>query len=184
MNNQYVIKYIISVLMITTTGLIAGCDQVNSSNTGTDSGFGSGAYAEVIDVKPVTKTVQVPREVCNDVVVTHEQESKDPNRIVGTVTGAVIGGVLGNEIGSGKGNDAATVGGAVVGGYAGNQVQEEMQEGNTYQTTERKCETAYDSRQEPAGYQVTYRYDGADRTINLAYDPGRRLPMKDGQVAL
>ncbi len=151
MNNQSVIKNIFSVLLITATGLIAGCDKVSSSNSGTDSGFSSSAYAEVIDVTPITKTVQVPREVCNDVVVTRNKEVKDPNRILGTVTGAVIGGVLGNEIGSGKGNDAATVGGAVVGGYAGNQVQEKIQDNNAYQTTERRCETVYDNREESAG---------------------------------
>lgn len=169
---------------ITAIGLIAGCDKVGSNNSGTDSEYTSGAYAEVINVTAVTKSVDTPREECRDVVVTRTKEVKDENRIVGTITGAVIGGVLGNEIGKGKGNDAATVGGAVIGGYAGNQAQQEIQKNNTYQTTERQCETVYDSHEEPAGYQVTYRYNGADRTIHLNYDPGRRIPMKNGEVAI
>lgn len=32
------------------------------------------------------------------------------------------------------------------------------------------------------GYDVTYRYDGSQRTVRLQDDPGDRLPVLDGQV--
>ena len=32
------------------------------------------------------------------------------------------------------------------------------------------------------GYDVTYRYDGAERTVRMDERPGERLPVVDGQV--
>lgn len=88
---------------------------------------------------------KVPREVCEDKVVTRQVPAKDKDRVLGTVAGAVVGGVVGNKIGGkGTSEDIATVGGAVAGGYAGNRVQKSMQKNNTETTTERVCRTVYD----------------------------------------
>ena len=35
-----------------------------------------------------------------------------------------------------------------------------MQKGNTYTTTEQRCETVYDPHETPAGYDVVYMLDG------------------------
>jgi uncharacterized protein YcfJ len=78
------------------------------------------------------------RVVCRDVAVS--QNTRDPNRIAGTVTGAVVGGVLGNQIGDGKGRKLATVGGAVAGGAIGRKIQGERQEDRGQRTVERRCE--------------------------------------------
>jgi uncharacterized protein YcfJ len=110
--------------------------------------------------------------------------TKDPNQITGTVVGAVIGGVLGNQVGDGSGKKLATVGGAVGGGYAGNKVQEGMQDRNTVQETQRKCQTVMDSRQEDAGYDVTYRLDGSETTVRMDYDPGNRIAVENGALVL
>ncbi|MCY7313520.1 MAG: hypothetical protein LH491_07810, partial [Pseudoxanthomonas sp.] len=32
------------------------------------------------------------------------------------------------------------------------------------------------------GYDVTYRLDGAEKTVRMDYEPGDRLPVVDGQV--
>ena len=78
------------------------------------------------------------RVVCRDVAVS--QNTRDPNRIAGTVTGAVVGGVLGNQVGDGKGRKLATVGGAVAGGAIGRKIQGERQEDRGQRTVERRCE--------------------------------------------
>lgn len=78
------------------------------------------------------------RVVCRDVAVT--TNSRDPNRLAGTVAGAVIGGALGNQIGDGKGRKLATVGGAVAGGAIGRKVQGDRQENRGQRTVERRCE--------------------------------------------
>lgn len=155
--------------------VLSGCENVTGDN---------GEFAQVTSSRQAMKTIYFPVEECRDEVVTLTRETRDPNQIAGTVAGAVIGGVLGNQVGKGTGKDVATVGGAVAGGYAGNQVQEGMQQSNTYQETRQKCTTINDSRQEPAGYDVTYILNGEENTIHLDYEPGLRIPVSNGVLVL
>lgn len=173
MNKQLVIGGIAGAVAVTAIGAVAGYQMLDQAN-----------YAEVLNVKGVTRTVSVPREICRDELVTVTQTTKDPNQIAGTVVGAVIGGVLGSKVGDGTGKKLATVGGAVGGGYAGNKVQEGMQERNTSQETQRKCQTVRDSKQEDAGYDVTYRLEGREDTVHMDYDPGRRIAVENGVLVL
>lgn len=142
------------------------------------------AFAEVLAVDEVSTTVQVPREVCEDLPVTRQQPIQDPHRVAGTLAGAVIGGVLGNQIGSGSGKKLATVAGAAAGGYAGNKVQQNMQASNTYTATERRCQTVTDSRQQVVGYDVSYRLGDAQGTVRMNHKPGDRIPVENGQLLL
>jgi uncharacterized protein YcfJ len=135
-------------------------------------------YAEVTRVAPVMKTVKTQREVC------HQKEVKDEHRIAGTAIGAVVGGLLGNQIGGGDGKKIATVAGAAAGGYAGNRVQDKMQKGNTYTTTEKRCETVSDSAEKAVGYKVTYKLAGKTETVRMDHDPGERIPVRDGKLVL
>jgi uncharacterized protein YcfJ len=136
-------------------------------------------FAEVLNVDTVTKTTRKPRQVCNDRVVTHTAPPKDENRIAGTVIGAVVGGVLGNQIGDGRGKKLATAAGAAAGGYTGNKVQEQMQNGNTYTTTETNCSTVYDSSEKIIGYDVRYRLGDQEGTVRMDRAPGERLPVDE-----
>lgn len=72
-----------------------------------------------------------------------QRNSRDPNRIGGTVAGAVIGGLVGNQIGGGKGKKLATVGGAVAGGAIGRNVQGKRQENAGDRVVETRCERVY-----------------------------------------
>ena len=173
MNQQLVIGGIAGALAVTAIGAVAGYRMLDTAN-----------YADVITAKPMTKTVSVPRESCRDEQVTLTRPTKDPSQIAGTVVGAVLGGVLGNQIGDGKGKQLATVGGAVGGGYAGNKVQEGMQDRDTYQETQRKCQTIRDRHEEPDGYDVTYRLDGQVSTVHMDYDPGKRIAVENGVLSL
>lgn len=141
-------------------------------------------YAEVIRTEPIVKTVKTPRESCREVAVTTPAPVRDEHRIAGTAIGAVVGGVLGNQIGGGSGKQLATVGGAVAGGYAGNQIQQNMQEKNTRTTYETRCKTVYDSREEIAGYKVTYRIGRTEGVVETPSDPGPRIPLKNGRPDL
>jgi uncharacterized protein YcfJ len=141
-------------------------------------------YAEVVDAKPITKHIKTPRQACHDETVTHQKEVKDQHRIAGTVIGAVVGGVVGHQFGGGNGKKLATAAGAAAGGYAGNQVQDRMQKGNTYTTTEQKCETVYDVETKQIGYEVKYRFAGKESTVRMDHDPGKRLEMADGKPVL
>jgi uncharacterized protein YcfJ len=142
-------------------------------------------YAEVVAVQPVNETVKTPRQVCKDVVVTKKAPVKDEHKITGTVIGALAGGLLGNQIGGGTGKKVATVAGAAAGGYAGNQVQGNMQDSDTYQTTETRCNTVTDTSEKLVGYDVKYKLDGTVSQVRMDYDPGSKIPLDEqGRLVL
>jgi uncharacterized protein YcfJ len=173
MNRQLLIGAAIGAVAVTAIGTIAGTRLITSDD-----------YAEVVAVEPVLETISEPRQVCRDQVVDVQKPVKDEHQIAGTVAGAVIGGVLGNQVGDGSGQDIATAGGAVAGGYAGNKIQEKIQEGNTEQQLQQVCETVYDTREVQDGYRVTYELDGREHTVQMDYDPGRRIALEDGRPVL
>jgi uncharacterized protein YcfJ len=159
--------------VIATAGGAAGYKYINRDQ-----------YADVLDVKPITKTINTPREECHDEEVTHTRPVKDENRIAGTAIGAVLGGVLGNQVGGGNGKKLATVAGAAAGGYAGNKTQQHMQENDTYTTVEQRCRTVTDKSEKVSGYEVHYRYKGKEDTIRMDHDPGNKIPVKNGELVL
>jgi uncharacterized protein YcfJ len=141
-------------------------------------------YAMVVSVEDVKETVNTPREVCEDVVVAKKAPVKDEHKIAGTAIGAVVGGVLGNQIGSGSGKKLATVAGAAAGGYAGNKVQGNMQDKDTYTTTERRCRTVTDTSENVIGYDVTYMLGDKEGKVHMKEKPGVRIPVENGQLVL
>ena len=115
-------------------------------------------FAEVLEAKEVTEEIPVSREVCKDVQVTHRKAPRDEHQILGTVAGAVIGGV------------------------AGKKTQEKMQAGDTYTTTERRCETRQETRTQVTGYDVRYRLGDQEGRIRMSQRPGDRIPVRDGKL--
>ena len=166
---------VIGVVIATAGGAIASYTMM--SNKAPD-------YAQVVNVEELTETINTPREVCEDVPVTRKAPVKDQHKITGTAIGAVVGGLLGNQIGSGSGRKIATVAGAVGGGYAGNKVQGNMQDSDTYTTTERRCHTVTDSHQNVVGYNVTYMIGDQEGTVRMDEKPGSRIPVENGQLLL
>ena len=141
-------------------------------------------YAEVLAVKDIKEKVRTPREECQDVPVQKRAAVEDRNRIAGTVIGGVLGGLVGSQIGRGGGNTVATIAGAAAGGYAGNSVQKNMQDKDVVSTVEHRCKTVYDVSEKIVGYDVSYRLEGKEDHVRLAYDPGNRIPVKDGKLVL
>jgi uncharacterized protein YcfJ len=142
------------------------------------------AYADVLDVTPVRQTVETPHQDCQDVTVEKQRPVKDENRLAGTAIGALVGGVLGHQIGGGSGRQLATVAGAAAGGYAGNRVQKNLQDKDTYTTTENRCRTVQNSKQEVVGYDVHYKLGDRVDVVRMKEMPGARIPVKDGQLVL
>lgn len=157
------------------------------------------AYAEVVDVRPVTErrplyatvigtepiretsTTTTPREVCEDIVVQERLPERDGN-VGGTVAGAIIGGLVGNQIGDGNGRKVATAAGAAAGGYIGHRVDRNHVGGRVVARTERQCRTITDTSRSTrvVGYNVTYRNeDGTTGTIRLDSKPGNRIVLGD-----
>lgn len=174
MNKSLVTGLVIGAAVVTTGAAVANLEIFDRGPK----------FADVLNVEAVKETTRTPREVCRDHVVTHQAPVKDEKRIAGTVIGAVVGGVLGNQIGDGSGRKIATAAGAAAGGYAGNKVQQRMQNGNTYTTTEQRCETVYDSKEKIVGYDVRYRLGDKEDTVRMDRDPGPRIPVENGQLLL
>ena len=142
-------------------------------------------FAQVVSATPIKEIVKTPRQECRNVAVTHRRPIQDENRIIGSALGAVAGGVVGHQFGGGRGKDVATVVGALGGGYAGNQVQGNMQESDTYTTTQQKCNTVYEKSEKMIGYDVTYRIGDQQGKIRMDKDPGTQIPLdNNGQLVL
>lgn len=175
MNKSMLSGIVIGVVVATAGGAIAGYSALASKTP---------THAEVTKVAEITEQEKTPRQECRDVTVTRQKPVQDQHKVIGTVAGAVIGGVLGNQVGGGNGKKIATVAGAAAGGYAGNKAQERMQANDTYTTTEQRCETVYDTSEKIVGYQVDYRIGEQTGTIRIDHNPGDRIPLQDGQLAL
>ena len=141
-------------------------------------------FAEVVAVKEAKETITTPREKCEQVQVQHQAPVKDQHRATGTVVGGVAGGLLGSTIGGGSGKTVATIAGAAAGAYAGNQVQKNMQEKDVVTTTETRCKTVHETSEKFLGYDVTNRLEGKEGKVRMAADPGKQIPVKDGQLVL
>lgn len=175
MNKSIVIGTTLSVFGL--GGLAVGAYQVSNYAQPPEP-----VYADILQVEAATRTVETPREVCENVVVNQQAPSRDPNRIIGTAAGAIVGGLLGNQVGGGSGKKIATVAGAVGGGLAGREVQGRIESGQTTTTTRRECHTVTDTRQEHLGYDVEYRVDGQVFSDRLDEAPqGDRVLMQNGQ---
>ena len=92
------------------------------------------------------------------------------------IAGAIIGGILGHQVGSGRGNDAATVAGAVAGAAIGANTG-----GTTYSRDVQRCSRSQASGP-PLFWDVTYRFRGVDRYVQLTNPPGRTITVnRDGE---
>jgi uncharacterized protein YcfJ len=141
-------------------------------------------FAEVLSTKEAKQTVTTPRQVCEQVQVQKQAPVKDQHRATGTILGGVAGGLLGSTIGGGSGKTVATVAGAAAGAYGGNQVQKNMQEKDVVTSTETRCKTVNDTSEKLLGYDVTYRLEGKEATVRMAFNPGKQIPVQDGKLVL
>jgi len=173
MNKSMLTGTVLGVVAATAVGSIASYKMLSGPE-----------LAQVLSVTPVTESVETPREECEYVVVTKQEPVKDEHKVTGSVLGAVAGGLAGNAIGGGGKNTGAKIAGAVVGGYAGNKVQGRMQDNDTYQTTERRCNTVMDVSERNVGYDVEYRMGEESGKVRMDYDPGSVIPVQDGQLVL
>lgn len=173
MNKSLAVGLVLGAVAASAAGAVAGYRMIAAPGG-----------AQVVSATAVTRTIKTPRQECHDEQVTHTKPVKDEHKLVGTGVGAVVGGLLGSRIGGGNTRIVTGLAGAAAGGYAGNQIQGKMQKGNTYTTTEKRCVTAYDTREEAAGFEVVYELDGKRHQVHMDHDPGQVIPVRDGQVMI
>jgi uncharacterized protein YcfJ len=132
---------------------------------------GGAEQGRVISSTPVIQQVAVPRQVCQDEVVT----SQGYNSGAGAVMGGLAGGAIGNAIGDGSGRAAATVIGLIGGAMLGNRIEGS---GAPQTQTVRRCgtQTVYENR--TVGFQVVYEYAGRQYQVQMPHDPGPTIPLQ------
>ena len=125
--------------------------------------------ADVVDVRAVYGQ---PEQRC-----WVERESVPTGRssehsVPGAIVGGLIGGILGHQVGSGRGNDVATAAGAIGGAVLGSNVAS-----NTYTSLDvQKCAPSRVSGP-PQYYDVTYRFRGENRYVQMAQPPGPKIAV-------
>ncbi len=60
----------------------------------------------------------------------------------------------------------------------------QLAEGRKGDAPEEPCVMVYDTESVPSGYDVTYELDGAQKVVRMDHDPGKRIPVEDGELVL
>lgn len=171
MNTHSVTWAVVAALLIVPAAAFAG-DRGHHGHSRFDK-------AKVINVEPITRTVEVsrPRRECWDEEVTRYdyQESATP-----MLLGGIIGGVIGNQFGGGSGNKAATVAGTLLGASIGHDSGRQNAYARPVTDYEQRCEVSDDSYVEEriTGYHVTYRYHGEVYETRMDHDPGEWVRVR------
>lgn len=134
-------------------------------------------YVDVIDAQPIIETISVPerREICERFPEQHGTRKHSHGG--GALLGAVIGGVIGNRFGKGNGRKAATAAGVMIGAGVG---AEKERRRHNHHGVETRCyiDTVYREEEQLVGYDVSYRYDGELRYVQLQDHPGDKLKLR------
>jgi uncharacterized protein YcfJ len=141
-------------------------------------------YADVIQSMPLYQVVQVqsPRQQCWEEEIAVERYPDRNQSRTPVLVSTILGGALGNAVGNNKSSQrVGAVVGAVLGHSIGRDIVRSRNRAGTreYEVVER-CETVYESAQQERliGYQVTYLFDGEERTIQTQSDPGDRIRIR------
>lgn len=139
-------------------------------------------YAQVVQANPIYQIVELsePSEQCWQEEVIIERSSRGGSNTP-VVVSTIIGGAIGNAVGSNKSNQRV---GAVLGAVLGHSIGRDIVRNNRRSRTDseivERCKTVYETVQEErlVGYQVTYLYEGEERTIRTDSDPGEQIKLR------
>ncbi len=124
----------------------------------------AGEYVEVISVNPAWTTLHTPIDGCVELSRQSDHTSNSGVRRSVPIAGALIGSL---ENRHGSKDDAP-------------HALENSPE--LAQAAPMGPEGCYETRQVKSGYEVTYRFNGEVHIVDMDFDPGRRLPVVEGQV--
>ncbi len=141
--------------------------------------------ADVIASTPIYRVVEIstPHEECWEEEVVRQDVRRHDRSATPSLLGMVIGGALGNAVGN---NNSARKVGTVVGAILGGSIAKDISRANdarrstVYVETEERCRTVYNTREEEklVGYDVSYRYNGIERTVRMPEDPGTTVRLR------
>ena len=141
-------------------------------------------YAEVLESRPIYQLVEVstPQEQCWEEEVAVDRRYRDNDSSTPVIVSTILGGAIGNAVGHNKSNKRV---GAVLGAVLGHSIGRDIVRGNSqsgyreYEVVE-SCQTVYEQHEEERliGYQVTYLYNGEERSVRTDSDPGDQIRLR------
>lgn len=141
--------------------------------------------AQVTAVRPIYRVVEssIPQQECWEEEVVRQDLRRQDRSYTPGILGMVIGGALGNAVGNNRSSrKVGTVVGAVLGGSIARDINRanDTRNSTVYVDTEERCRTVYNTRQEEklVGYDVSYRYNGVERTVRMPDDPGATVRVR------
>jgi uncharacterized protein YcfJ len=141
-------------------------------------------YAEVLNSTPIYRVFEVsePREQCWEEERVVDRGDRRGNSSTPVIVSTILGGAIGNAVGNNKSSQRV---GAVLGAVLGHSIGRDIvrsKNGRNPQVVEtvERCETVYEEVQEERliGYQVTYLYQGEERSVRANSDPGEQIRVR------
>jgi uncharacterized protein YcfJ len=139
--------------------------------------------AQVIESKAIYRVIEtsVPSRQCWEEEVVRSSSRHHYRSHTPGLLGAVIGGAIGNALGSHKSSQrVGTVVGALLGGSIARDIVKSQYNPVARLETVERCKTDYSYQQEEklVGYDVLYRYNGADYTVRMPENPGPTMRVR------
>ena len=139
-------------------------------------------YAQVLEANPIYQLIELsePSEQCWQEEVTIERSSRRGSNTP-VVISTILGGAIGNAVGNNKSNQRV---GAVLGAVLGHSIGRDIVRSNGRSRVDsevvERCKTVYETVQEErlVGYQVTYLYEGEERTIRTDSNPDETIKLR------
>jgi len=118
-------------------------------------------YATVVAVEPAFDTTRTPRQVCGDEAAL--AQATMPGDATAAATPATA-----------PGPGATKPEPATASNNAGSEAADAGAE----------CVVVFDTSSVQAGFDVTYEIDGAQKVVRMDRDPGKRIPVEDGELVV
>ena len=142
--------------------------------------------ADVISSTPIYRVIEIesPQQECWEEEVVRQDLRRDRDRSATPgILGMIVGGALGNAVGNNSSSrKVGTVVGAILGGSVARDVSRanDARNSRVYVETEERCRTVYNTRQQEklVGYDVSYSYNGIERTVRMSDDPGSTVRVR------
>ena len=132
-------------------------------------------YATVVSVQPAFDTVRTPRPVCGDEATLAQAQAQAEAGATAT-PGAPAPAAAEGSTPAPAAQPALT---SEQSKAAMANADTKPGEGGTPQ-----CVVVYDTSNVDAGFDVTYELDGQQKVVRMDRDPGRRIPVEDGELVL
>ena len=125
-------------------------------------------YATVVSVEPAFDTVRTPRPVCGDAATLAQAQAQARATAAPAASTA----------------DAATPAPSVQPAPAPDQNAAHTAVPKPGEGEPPQCVVVYDTASVDAGFDVTYELDGRQKVVRMDRDPGKRIPVEDGELVL